>query len=115
MEEFPGARRAPHVMTESQAVSEPQSPTSDPPLTPADPQRAYTVIRSALVELFRLDPERITPEARLADDLEIDSIDAVDLVEQVKRTTGRKVAAEVFRTVRTVSDLARVVERLLSA
>lgn len=96
-------------------MAEPSSPTANPAREPADPQRAYAMIRSALVELFRLDPERIRPEARLADDLEIDSIDAVDLVEQVKRTTGRKVGAEDFKSVRTVSDLARVVERLLSS
>jgi acyl carrier protein len=96
-------------------MTEPVSPNPAPRPTPADPQRAYDLIHSALVELFRLDPARITPEARLADDLEIDSIDAVDLVEQVKRTTGRKVSAADFKAVRTVSDLARVVERLLSA
>lgn len=96
-------------------MTEPENANLDPRLKPADPQRAYAMIRAALVELFRLDPARITPEARLADDLEIDSIDAVDLVEQVKRTTGRKVSAEDFKAVRTVSDLARVVERLLSA
>lgn len=97
-----------------QDLTEPQGHDPDARLAPADPQRAYAMIRSALVELFRLDPARITPEARLADDLEIDSIDAVDLVERVKRTTGRKVAAEDFKAVRTVADLARVVERLLS-
>ncbi len=80
-----------------------------------DADRIYQMIRSSLVELFRLDPARITPEARLADDLEIDSIDAVDLVDQVKRATGRKVSAEDFRSVRTVSDLARVVERLVQS
>ena len=51
---------------------QPESPNPDPRLTPAAPQRAYAMICSALVELFRLDPARITPEARLADDLEID-------------------------------------------
>ncbi len=96
-------------------MTEPESANPDLRLTPAEPQRAYAMIRSALVELFRLDPARITPEARLVDDLEIDSIDAVDLIEQVRRTTGRKVSAEDFRSVRTVSDLTRVVERLLSA
>jgi len=71
------------------------------------------MIRTSLVELFRLDPARITPEARLADDLEIDSIDAVDLVDQVKRRTGHKLSAQEFKSVRTVSDLAQVVERLI--
>ncbi len=78
-----------------------------------DADWAYQMIRSSLVELFRLDPARILPEARLADDLEIDSIDAVDLVDRVKRVTGRKVTAEDFRSVRTVSDLAQAVERLI--
>ncbi|MGH8150773.1 MAG: acyl carrier protein [Steroidobacteraceae bacterium] len=78
-----------------------------------DTERVYQMIRSALIRLFRLDPARITPEARLADDLEIDSIDAVDLVEEVKRATGRKVGPEELRAVRTVSDLARAVERLI--
>jgi len=73
----------------------------------------YEMIRASLVELFRLDPARITPGARLADDLEIDSIDAVDLVDQVKRSTGRKLSAQDFRSVRTVADLAQAVERLM--
>jgi len=77
-----------------------------------DAERVYQMIRSALIRLFRLDPARITPESRLADDLEIDSIDAVDLMDEVKRATGRKVGAEEFKSVRTVSDLAQVVERL---
>jgi acyl carrier protein len=77
------------------------------------PEQAYEMIRSSLVELFRLDPARITPGARLADDLEIDSIDAVDLVDQVKRATGRKLSAQDFRSVRTVADLAQAVERLM--
>jgi acyl carrier protein len=80
-----------------------------------DTEQAYAMIRSALVELFRLDPARITPEARLADDLEIDSIDAVDLVDRFKRLTGRKMNAQDFKSVRTVSDLAHAVERLIRA
>jgi acyl carrier protein len=79
----------------------------------AEAQQIYARVRSALVELFGLDPARITPEARLADDLDIDSIDAVDLAEHFKRTTGHKLSAEDFRAVRTVSDLVSAVQRLL--
>jgi acyl carrier protein len=78
-------------------------------------EQVYEMIRGSLVELFRLDPARITPGARLADDLGVDSIDAVDLVDQVKRATGRKLSAQDFRSVRTVADLAQAVERLLRA
>lgn len=72
-------------------------------------------IRSTLVELFELSPARVTPEARLYEDLEIDSIDVVDLMDEVQKHTGRKVSAEDFRSVRTVSDLAAVMQRLMHA
>jgi acyl carrier protein len=72
-------------------------------------------IRQTLVELFELEPARITPEARLYEDLEIDSIDVVDLMDEVQKHTGRKVTPEDFRSVRTVKDLAGVVQRLLHA
>nr|WP_298718386.1 acyl carrier protein [uncultured Steroidobacter sp.] len=72
-------------------------------------------IRLTLVELFELEPARITPEARLYEDLEIDSIDVVDLMDEVQKHTGRKVTPEDFRSVRTVNDLATVVQRLLHA
>jgi acyl carrier protein len=84
-----------------------------PELNSEHSERVYEMIRSSLVELFRLDPARITPGARLADDLGVDSIDAVDLVDQFKRSTGRKLSAQDFRSVRTVADLAQAVERLM--
>lgn len=76
-------------------------------------EQILDMVRTALVELFELDPARITPEARLADDLEIDSIDAVDLLERLKRFTGRKLGAEDFRAVRTVGDLVDAIERIV--
>lgn len=72
-------------------------------------------IRTSLVELFRLEPERITVQARLYEDLEIDSIDVVDLMDEVQKHTGRKVTPEDFRSVRTVGDLVAVMQRLLTA
>jgi len=69
-------------------------------------------IRSTLLELFDIEAETITPQARLYDDLDIDSIDVIDLMEQVRSFTGRKVTPEDFRSVRTVGDLAGVIQRL---
>jgi acyl carrier protein len=71
-------------------------------------------IRNTLVELFQLPRERVTPEARLFDDLEIDSIDVVDLMEEIRHFTGKKVTVEDFRAVRTVADLVDVLQRLHS-
>jgi acyl carrier protein len=72
-------------------------------------------ITAALVELFEIEPDRITPEAKLNEDLEIDSIDAVDLIDRLRRQTGRKISAEDFRTVRTVGDLVNAVHALVQA
>jgi acyl carrier protein len=72
-------------------------------------------ITAALVELFEIAPERITLEARMNEDLEIDSIDAVDLLDRLRRQTGRKISAEDFRSVRTVGDLVDAVHTLVQA
>jgi len=72
-------------------------------------------IKASLAELFELDPARITLAARLNEDLEIDSIDAVDLLDGLRRQTGRKISAEDFRSVRTVGDLVDAVYKLVQA
>ena len=72
-------------------------------------------LRDALVELFELEPERVTPTANLYTDLEIDSIDAIDLIDHIKRQTGYKLAAEDFRTVRTVQDVVDAVWQKVQA
>ncbi len=66
-----------------------------------------------LKDSFEIEPVRITPEARLYDDLDIDSIDAVDLIVQLKPLLGRSLQPEAFKSVRTVQDIVDVVHRLL--
>ncbi len=70
-------------------------------------------LNKTLVELFDVDPDSITPEARLYEDLDIDSIDAVDMVVELKRFTGRRIDPEDFKSVRTVQDVLDAVDRLL--
>lgn len=72
-------------------------------------------IKAALVELFEIEAGRITADARLNEDLEIDSIDAVDLIDRLRRQTGRKISADDFRSVRTVGDLVTAVHVLVQA
>ena len=78
-------------------------------------EEIFETLRTALVELFELEPERVTPDANLYQDLEIDSIDAVDLIDHIKRQTGKKIAAEEFKSVRTVGDVVDAVHRLVNA
>ncbi|VFR42027.1 Acyl carrier protein (ACP2) [plant metagenome] len=75
----------------------------------------FAVLRDAMVELFEVDADRVVPSANLYTDLEIDSIDAIDLIDHIKRQTGRKLAAEDFRTVRTIQDVVDAVWQKMSA
>ena len=72
-------------------------------------------LRSILVEEFEMEPNEVHREARLYDDLGIDSIDAVDLIVQLKDTTGLRIPPEEFKSVRTVEDIIVVMKRLTSA
>ncbi len=71
-------------------------------------------LQQLLVEMFEVEPEAISMDAQLYDDLDIDSIDAVDLVVRLKEITGRKIKPEDFKNVRTVGDVVDAVEALLA-
>ncbi len=73
----------------------------------------FPLVRDILVEMFELEPAQIQPQTRLYEDLDIDSIDAVDIVVKLKEVTGRKVKPEDFKTVRTIDDVVRAVQNLL--
>jgi acyl carrier protein len=77
-----------------------------------DKEQILAEVRTAMVELFELEPERITLAARLYDDLEIDSIDAIDLIDRLRQVSGKKIPAERFRSVRTIGDLVDSVQQL---
>lgn len=78
-----------------------------------DQTAIYQEVASLLVKLFEVDPAAIVPEARLYEDLELDSIDAVDMIVQLQKKTGKKIKPEEFKAVRTVQDVVDAVERLL--
>ncbi len=67
-----------------------------------------------LQEMFEVPAEKITPSARLFDDLDLDSIDAVDLVVKLQEYTGRKIAPAEFKSVRTIGDVVEKVHAQLS-
>lgn len=72
----------------------------------------YNLLKEALVNLFEIDAAKITPDADLYEDLEIDSIDAIDLIDHIKRQTGRRLQTEDFRNVRTVADVVAAVQKI---
>lgn len=76
-------------------------------------EEIYLKIVSLFEELFDTDPELVTLDANLYQDLDIDSIDAVDLVIELKKMTGKKIQPDDFKSVRTVQDIVDQVHGLL--
>jgi acyl carrier protein len=72
-------------------------------------EQVQEILSKALVELFEIDPSKITLTANLYEDLEIDSIDAIDLIDHIKRKMGYRLVADDFRSVRTVGDVVEAV------
>lgn len=68
-----------------------------------------TLLSKYLQDLFEIPAESIVPEARLFEDLDLDSIDAVDLIVKLQEYTGRRISPKEFKSVRTISD---VVDRI---
>ena len=70
-------------------------------------------LREVLRDTFEIDPARVVPSAHLFTELELDSIDAVDLAIQVQDMTGMRIKPEDFKNVRTVGDVIATVHSLL--
>jgi len=65
-------------------------------------------------ELFELDEGQLVPEAKLYEDLDIDSIDAVDLLIELKKFSGKNIEADRFKNVKTLDDIVNTVAELAS-
>jgi acyl carrier protein len=81
--------------------------------SPVSKEEIYPWLIDILHEMFELDKAKITSEANLYTDLDIDSIDAVDLAVKLKELTGKRLQPEVFKSVRTVQDVVNALASLL--
>jgi acyl carrier protein len=74
----------------------------------------YDWIVDTLHEMFEIDKSAITPQSNLYADLDIDSIDAVDLAVKLKDLSGKRLQPEIFKTVRTVEDVVNALTDLMA-
>jgi len=81
---------------------------------PMSKEEIYPWVVNTLHEMFELDKAKITPQANLYTDLDIDSIDAVDLAVKLKHLTGKRLEPDVFKSVRTVQDIVNALQGLLA-
>lgn len=73
----------------------------------------YAKLVEVLERTFDIELERIHLDARLGEDLDIDSIDAVDLLVELKQITGVRLQPEAFKSVRTLRDVLDALVALL--
>lgn len=73
----------------------------------------FAELRTILEELFEIPGHAITPEAHLYEELDLDSIDAIDLVAKLQDLTGKRVKPEDFKSARTVKDIVDSVYTLV--
>jgi acyl carrier protein len=78
-------------------------------------QEILEKLQAILQETFEIEPDRVHRDVNLFADLDLDSIDAVDLAIQLQKLTGKRIQPHDFKEVRTVADVIDAVHRLLAA
>ena len=72
----------------------------------------FLEIKKALVEQFDVEEGIISRDTNLYEELDIDSIDAVDLMVHIKEVTGKKIPPDQFKEIRTIGDVIDTLARL---
>jgi acyl carrier protein len=72
----------------------------------------FAQVTGQMAEMFEIDPKQIKADALLRDDLDLDSIDAIDLAVKIEQFTGKRVDEHALRAVRTVNDVVDLVEKI---
>jgi len=73
------------------------------------------MIQSIMQEMFEIEPAEVTLASRLYEDLDFDSIDAVDMIVKLKEVTGKAVKPEDFKNARTVEDVVESVFNVMNS
>lgn len=74
----------------------------------------FAFIKNVLVTQFECDEDVVSLEARLYEDLDLDSIDAVDMVVALQKEIKKSVDPKEYQEVKTVQDIVDTAYRLLS-
>jgi acyl carrier protein len=68
-------------------------------------EQLFNWVADLLAEMFELERAELSLQSNLYADLDIDSIDAVDLAVKLKQMTGKGLQPEVFKSIRTIGDV----------
>jgi acyl carrier protein len=76
-------------------------------------QEIFASLQTLMSEMFELDTSNVTPDSTL-EALDIDSIDAVDMLVRIHEMTGKRIKPEDFKSVLTIGDIAAALNRILN-
>jgi acyl carrier protein len=74
----------------------------------------YAEVQRRIAEMFEIDPASIQEDSLLREDLDLDSIDAIDLAVKIQELTGARVEEAQLRTIRTVGDVVDLIDRMMA-
>jgi len=74
----------------------------------------FAEVKARIASMFEIDPASIKEGSLLREDLDLDSIDAIDLAVKIQELTGARVEEAQLRTVRTVGDVVDLIDRMLA-
>ena len=72
----------------------------------------FSQTKAVMARLFDLEESQLHPEARLYEDLDIDSIDAVDLLIELKKFSAAEINPEDFKEAKTLQDIVNIIAAL---
>ncbi len=75
-------------------------------------EAVFSRLKGILINDFDIDESLITGDALIADDLELDSIDSVELIVKVRPYLKEKIEPEAFKSVKTVQNVVDLLEPL---
>lgn len=81
---------------------------------PLDAERIIADLDLIFIDQFELEPAKVVPEARLREDLDLDSLDAADMLVAIEKRFGIRLDDQIARQFRTVSDIHSYVRRLVA-
>ncbi len=84
-------------------------------LTQTDDALIFDIVREVLVQEFEVDGGRVTRESHIFQELELDSLDAIDLIVALEKRLGVKVDEEEAKAFRRVEDVCRFIAKVRDA
>lgn len=73
-------------------------------------EEVFAKLKDILVNDFDIDETLVKPDAKIADDLDLDSIDAVEMIVKIKPFINGKIEPEDFKAIKTVCDVVKLIQ-----